>query len=150
MTLSVNCRWENKINLKSIQCSTTIFHRNRNIGMNRGINFVLVSYLTLLCTIMLRVRVMVFNATFNNSSVISWRSVLLVEETGVHPAWSGFERTWVVLNPTQHLDHFRNNFSIFLFRLWNESPGNKEINIENNKPAVIYHNIWQKTQRKHE
>jgi hypothetical protein len=25
----------------------------------------------------------VFNATFNNISVISWRSVLLVEETGV-------------------------------------------------------------------
>jgi hypothetical protein len=25
---------------------------------------------------------MVFNATFNNVSVISWRSVLLVEETG--------------------------------------------------------------------
>jgi hypothetical protein len=31
----------------------------------------------------LRVRVMVFNATFNNISVIWWRSVLLVEETGV-------------------------------------------------------------------
>jgi hypothetical protein len=30
----------------------------------------------------LGVRVMVFNATFNNISVISWRSVLLVEETG--------------------------------------------------------------------
>jgi hypothetical protein len=30
-----------------------------------------------------RVRVMVFNATFNNISVISWRSVLVVEETGV-------------------------------------------------------------------
>ena len=29
------------------------------------------------------VRVMVFNATFNNISVILWRSVLLVEETGV-------------------------------------------------------------------
>jgi hypothetical protein len=29
------------------------------------------------------VRVLVFNATFNNISVISWRSVLLVEETGV-------------------------------------------------------------------
>jgi hypothetical protein len=28
-------------------------------------------------------RVKVFNATFNNISVISWRSVLLVEETGV-------------------------------------------------------------------
>ena len=30
-----------------------------------------------------RVRVMVFNTTFNNISAISWRSVLLVEETGV-------------------------------------------------------------------
>ena len=30
-----------------------------------------------------RVNVMVFNVTFNNISVISWRSVLLVEETGV-------------------------------------------------------------------
>jgi hypothetical protein len=29
------------------------------------------------------VRVMVLNATFNNISVILWRSVLLVEETGV-------------------------------------------------------------------
>ena len=29
------------------------------------------------------VRVMVFNATFNNISAISWRSVLLVGETGV-------------------------------------------------------------------
>jgi hypothetical protein len=28
------------------------------------------------------VSVMVFNATFNSISVISWRSVLLVEETG--------------------------------------------------------------------
>jgi len=30
-----------------------------------------------------RVRIMVFNATFNDISVISWWSVLLVEETGV-------------------------------------------------------------------
>ena len=29
------------------------------------------------------VRIMVFNTTFNNISVISWRPVLLVEETGV-------------------------------------------------------------------
>ena len=29
-------------------------------------------------------RVIVFNTTFNNISVISWWSVLLVEETGVH------------------------------------------------------------------
>ena len=30
-----------------------------------------------------RFRFIVFNATFNNISVISWQSVLLVEETGV-------------------------------------------------------------------
>ena len=30
-----------------------------------------------------RVRVMVFNATFNNMSAASWRSALLVEKTGV-------------------------------------------------------------------
>jgi hypothetical protein len=30
-----------------------------------------------------RVRVMAFNATFNNISVILWRSVLLVEENRV-------------------------------------------------------------------
>ena len=29
------------------------------------------------------VRVIVFNATFNNISVILWRSILLLEETGV-------------------------------------------------------------------
>ena len=29
------------------------------------------------------VRAVVFNATFNNISAISWRSVLLMEETGV-------------------------------------------------------------------
>ena len=28
-------------------------------------------------------RVRMFNVTFNNTSVISWRSVLLVKETGV-------------------------------------------------------------------
>jgi hypothetical protein len=32
---------------------------------------------------------MVLNTTFNNSSVISWRSVLLVEETGVFREYNG-------------------------------------------------------------
>jgi hypothetical protein len=32
---------------------------------------------------LLRVRVIVFNATFKNISVISWRSVFFVAETGV-------------------------------------------------------------------
>ena len=35
------------------------------------------------CPKRVRVRVMVFNSTFGKISVISWRSVLLVEETGV-------------------------------------------------------------------
>ena len=42
--------------------------------------------IVLLCIILYRLFVcllMVFNATFNNISVISWRSVLLAEETGV-------------------------------------------------------------------
>ena len=30
-----------------------------------------------------RIRFMVFNTTFNNISIISWQSVLLMEETGV-------------------------------------------------------------------
>ena len=34
---------------------------------------------------MVRVRVMVFNGTFYNISAISWRSALLVEETGKKP-----------------------------------------------------------------
>jgi hypothetical protein len=37
----------------------------------------------LLAQSMVRIKVMVFNTTFNNIPVISWWSVLLVEETGV-------------------------------------------------------------------
>jgi hypothetical protein len=70
----------------------------------------------LLSQYFLMVLFVVFNATFNNISVISWRSVLLVEETAiprerkppncccvshcqilshnvVHPPWAGFEST---------------------------------------------------------
>jgi hypothetical protein len=45
-------------------------------------------------------RVMVFNAIFNNISVISWRSVLLVEETGVPR-----ENHWPVTSHRQTLSH---------------------------------------------
>ena len=66
-----------------------------------------------------RYRFMVFNTTFNNISVISWRSLFLVEETGasgenhrpaashwqtmlyrVHLAWAGFELTTLVVIKT--------------------------------------------------
>jgi hypothetical protein len=42
---------------------------------------------------------MVFNVTFNKFSVISWRSVLLVEETGVP------EKTIEILQVTDKLYH---------------------------------------------
>jgi hypothetical protein len=50
---------------------------------------------------------MVFNATFNNISVISWWSVLLVEETGV-PG----ENHWHVTSHWQNLSH-----GIILYRV---------------------------------
>jgi len=40
---------------------------------------------------------MVFNATFNNFSVISWQSVLLIEETG--------ENHWPATSHWQTLSH---------------------------------------------
>jgi hypothetical protein len=50
----------------------------------------------------------VFNATFNNISVILWRSVLLVEETGI------FEENYDLSQVTDKLDH------IMLYRVLNE------------------------------
>ena len=41
---------------------------------------------------------MVFNATFNNISGISWRSVLLVEETGVPGENHRPARVWQTLS----------------------------------------------------
>ena len=51
-----------------------------------------------------------FNTTFNNISVISWRSVLLVEETGVPE-----ENHWPAVSHRQtlsHIIHFNNTTSI--------------------------------------
>jgi len=61
---------------------------------------------------------MMFNATFNNISVISWRSVLLVEETRGHgenhwPVTSHWQTlSHNVVSSTPHLGRIRNhNFS---------------------------------------
>jgi hypothetical protein len=76
--------------------------------------------------------VMVFNATFNNISVISWLSVLLVEETRipeenhrpaachwqtlshkvarVHLAWVGFELTTLVVIGTDFTSSSNSNY----------------------------------------
>jgi hypothetical protein len=50
--------------------------------------------LTVSGTKFVKVMVMVFNATFNNISVISWRSVLLVEETRVVEEAGENHRPW--------------------------------------------------------
>jgi hypothetical protein len=59
------------------------------------------------------VRVMVFNATFNNIWVIPWRSVLLVEETGIsrenHLAWAGFELTTLAVICTDCIGSYKSN-----------------------------------------
>ena len=48
----------------------------------------------------LGVRVMIFNSTFNYISVISWQSVLLVEETRIH-----LENHWPVASHWQNVTH---------------------------------------------
>ena len=72
-------------------------------------------------------RFMVFNATFSNISVISWRSVLLVEETWqnhqpasrwqtlshntqLHLAWLGFELATLVVIGTDCIGSCKSNY----------------------------------------
>jgi hypothetical protein len=70
-----------------------------------------------------RVSVMVFNATFNNISVISWQSVLLVEYPEkttkklyhimlyqLHLAWAGFELTTLVVIGTDCIGSSKSNY----------------------------------------
>ena len=84
----------------------------------------------LLFDVCMFVCLMVFNATFNNISAISWRSVLLVEETGVPrenhglsqvtdklyhimlctPPWSRFELTTSVVIDTNCIASCKSNY----------------------------------------
>jgi hypothetical protein len=60
----------------------SIFLANQNSTCHKNIRYIYFGDFNLYINYE-RLRVMVFNATFNNISVISWRLVLLVEETGV-------------------------------------------------------------------
>ena len=77
---------------------------------------------------------MVFNATFNNISAISWRSVLLLEETRVpgethrpaaghlqtlshnvvHLAWTGFELTTLVVIGIDCIGSCKSNYHMIM------------------------------------
>jgi hypothetical protein len=52
---------------------------------------------TIFTTNKVRVRVMEFNATFSNISVISWRSVLLVEEISVQEKTTDMSQHMIML-----------------------------------------------------
>ena len=74
MIVTISCFWILPIYLYTIICTGINFsfiytmHQQNNSSLQN--------------TQAYRVRVMVFNTTFNTISVISWWSVLLVEETG--------------------------------------------------------------------
>ena len=80
-----------------------------------------------------KVRVMVFNTTFNNISVISWRQVLLLEETTVgtdlpqvtdklylvmlyriHLTWTGLELTTLVVTATDCIGSSKSNYHMVM------------------------------------
>jgi hypothetical protein len=57
---------------------------------------------------------MVFNASFNNTAFIPWRSVLLVEKTGVpgenHLALVGFELTSLMVIAIDCIGSYKSNY----------------------------------------
>ena len=89
-------------------------------------------YLSSQCNFTDQIGDMVFNTLFNNISVISWRSVLLVEESGVpgenhwlvashwqiylimlygvHLSWTGFELTTLVAIGTDCIGSCKSNY----------------------------------------
>ena len=71
---------------------------------------------------------MVFNVISNRMSVISWRSALLVEETGIpgesHSPWTGFELTTLLVICTDCSSRYKSKYNairttmvLFLFGL---------------------------------
>jgi hypothetical protein len=75
---------------------------------------------------------MVFNATFNNSSVISWQLVLLVEETG-GPGKNHLPVTSEVTDKLYHIMLYRTNSSYVKTMSCSGSHLGITINIKNTK-----------------
>jgi hypothetical protein len=88
---------------------------------------------------------MVFNATFNNISVISWRSVLLVEET--RGPW---ENHWPVASHWQTLSHTVVHLPWSRFELTTSvvigtdciGTGSCKSNFYTSRPRRLLDNIW--------
>jgi len=77
---------------------------------------------------------MVFNATFNNISVISWRSVLLVEETG-----GPWENHWPVASHWQTLSHNVVHFALIEIRTHNISGDRNRLHSPSTNQKPVYH-----------
>ena len=72
--------WKKKTTRARLKCWPSLF----KLSFHRWSDWMIIAYRSLyVLSYDLYLWVMVFNATFNNISVIFWRSVLLVEETGV-------------------------------------------------------------------
>jgi hypothetical protein len=99
---------------------------------------------------------MVFNVTFNNNSVISWRSVLMAEETGVagenyRPVtshWQTLSHNFVSRTPRHDL--YTNMWHTHLYKVWQLPSKIKYSANLNNKsdlsyaPSSLYRHIWQR------
>ena len=75
---------------------------------------------------------LVFNATLNNISVISWRSVLLVEETG-----GPGENYWPVASHWQILSHNAVHLTLIEIRTHNTSGDPTTIQLRPRHPPLI-------------
>jgi len=65
---------------------------------------------------------MVFNTTFNNFSIISWRSVLLVEETGVPRKTTDLSQ---VIGKLYHINSSRGIFTNAIVTFGRSATNNK-------------------------